>query len=56
MRLARQGNETRAAVAELRRRQTALAAAAEKPAPSAGFGARVRTLGAPAADAVLNRK
>lgn len=46
----------RSAMQDLRRRQTAAAeAAAAKPAQPS-FGARVRTFGAPAADAVLNRK
>lgn len=46
----------RSAMQSLRRRQAAAKEAASKAQPSATFGARVRTLGAPTADAVLNRK
>jgi len=46
----------KSAMQGLRKRQAAASEAAAKAKPTSSFGARVRTLGAPSADAVLNRK
>jgi len=48
--------ERREELAGLRKRQAAAAEAAAQAAPAQSFGARVRTLDAPTADAVLHRK